>query len=58
MHGFDERGFAHAAGAPKKRVVGREVLGEAQGIAEENIASLVDAAQQPDIDTIDARDRD
>jgi hypothetical protein len=58
MHGLDERGFAHAAGAPEKRVVGREALCEALRIAEENIASLVDAAQQPDIDPIDARNRD
>ena len=58
MHGLDERGFAHAAGAPEKRVVGREALCEALRIAEENIASLIDAAQQPDIDPINARNRD
>jgi hypothetical protein len=58
MRGFDERGFAHAAGAPEERIVGREALCEALRIAEKNIASLVDAAQQPDIDPIDARNRD
>jgi len=58
MHGLDERGFTHAAGAPKKRVVGREVLGEALRIGEKRVPGLVDAVQQPDIDTIDARDRD
>jgi hypothetical protein len=58
MHGFDERGFAHAAGAPKERVVGREALCEALRIAEKRVPGLVDAAQQPDIDPIDARNRD
>jgi hypothetical protein len=43
---------------PEERIVGREALCEALRIAEENIASLVDAAQQPDIDPIDARNRD
>src|SRR5438105_9167663 len=58
MYGLDERGFAHAAGAPKEGVIGREALCEALRIGEENIASLVDSAQQPDFDPIDAWDRD
>ncbi len=57
VHGLHQRRFAHAAGAPQQRVVGRQAGGEAPGVVEQYVAHPVDAADQPDLDAVDAMDR-
>ncbi len=57
MHGFDQRGLAHAARAPEQRIVGRKPAGEALGVGEENVALEIDAFKQAQIDAIDLCDR-
>ena len=57
MHGLDQRRLAHAARAPQEHVVGGEAGGEALGVVDQDVAHAVDAADQPDIDAIDAVNR-
>lgn len=50
VHGFDERALTHSARAPKQRVVGRQPLGEAAGIVEQDRGDAVDAAEEREVD--------
>ena len=54
MRGLDQRRLAHAARAPEQRVVGRQAVGEALGVLDQEIAHPVDAAQKRKIDAVDA----
>jgi hypothetical protein len=38
VHGLDQRGFAHASGAPEQGVVGRQALGEAPRVVQQLLA--------------------
>ena len=58
VHGLDQAGFAHAAGAPQKRVVGRQPLGEMAGVGQQDFALRLDAFQQAEIDMGDVRHGD
>ena len=53
---LDQRRLAHAARAPQKRVVGGQRAGEAPGVLDQKVAHPVDAAQERDVDAVDARD--
>ncbi len=51
---LDQRRLAHAARAPEQHVVGGQAGGEALGVVEQDVAHAVDAADQADIDPVDA----
>ena len=53
---LDQRRLAHAARAPQQRVVGGQPAREAAGVLDQKIAHPVDAAQEREIDAVDARD--
>ena len=54
---LDQRGLAHAAGAPQKRVVGRQAAGEALGVFDQEITHPVDPPEKFQVDAVDAVDR-
>ena len=49
--------LAHAASAPKQRVVGRQPIGETAGVVQQDIAHPLDPLQQLQIDAVDGRHR-
>ncbi len=57
VRGLHQRGLAHAARAPKQRVVGGQAAGESRRVLEQRVAHPVDAAQQDDVDPVDLPDR-
>ena len=57
MRRFDQRRFAHAPRAPEERVVRRQSASEATRILDQKIAHPIDAAQERNVDAVDARDR-
>ena len=57
VRGLHQRRLAHAAGAPQKRVVGRQAAREALGVLDQRIADAVDALKQRHLDAVDARHR-
>ena len=58
VRGLDEGGFPHAGAPPRATRYWPRSPAQAFGIGKEDIANLVDPAQQCDIDTIDARHSD
>ena len=52
-----QRAFAHAARAPQQRVVGGKSQRELLGIVQQDVAHMLDAAQQIEIDPADRGDR-
>ena len=54
---LDQRRLAHAARAPQKHVVGGQAGGETLGVVDQDVAHAVDAADQPDVDAVDALHR-
>ena len=57
VHGLDQRRFAHAAGAPQQRVVGRQAAGKALGVLGELRRDVLDALQQLQRHAVDLRHR-
>src|ERR1700733_12716429 len=57
MGGLDQRGLAHAAGAPKERVVRRQTARKTFGILKEKIAHPIYALEQRHLDTVDPAHR-
>ena len=57
MGGLDQRRFAHAPRAPKKRIVGRQAAGEALRILDQKVAHPIDPAQERKVDAVDALNR-
>ena len=50
MGGFDQRAFSHAARTPEERVIGRQAFGEAVGVVHQQIADVIDAFEEAEID--------
>ncbi len=56
MGGFDQRGLAHAARAPQQHIVGGKAGGETIGVVEQNVAHMIDALDEREIDAVRPRD--
>jgi len=46
VNGLDQRGFAHAACAPEQHVVGGKTIGKTQCVLVQDIAHMIDAANE------------
>ena len=57
VHGLDQRALAHAARAPKQRIVGGKPARESRGVGEQRIARGVDALEQRERHAVDGSDR-
>lgn len=57
VNGLDQRGFAHAARTPEQHVVCRKTIGETQGVFMQDVAYMIDAANELQRDAVGPRDR-
>ena len=55
MRRLDQRRLAHAARAPQQRIIGGQGAREAAGVFDQEVAHPVDAAQERDVDPVDAQ---
>ena len=53
VHGLDQRGLAHAPGAPEHGIIGWKPARKALGVLKHEILLTGDAVQQPEIDVRD-----